>query len=381
MKIAIIGGGITGLTTALALKKLNIACEVFEQAPQLNEVGAGIMMQANAMKVLDWIGIGDEIRSAGVQLDLVAITNQKLVPIRKPNTQFTTDQQGNKITAIHRARLQEILYHSLPEGMVKLGQEYQKHSIEKGKVSIYFPNKTIEADLLLGADGIHSKVRKQLFPNTSTRYSGQTCWRGISTISLPEKYKTFGIEAWGQHLRFGFIRIADDKVYWFAVANAEKDGKDERSKLKEQLMDTFGIFDDPVFDIIKNTPDEKIIRNDIIDLNRIDRWSFDRVCLLGDAAHATTPNMGQGACQGVEDAYYISNILSKIPDHEKAFEQFEKERRKKVDYIVNTSWQFGKLAHSTIGQPLLKLALKLTPEKTMINQMKELYSIKEHFDY
>ncbi len=380
MKIAIIGGGITGLTTALALKKLNISCEVFEQAPALNEVGAGIMLQANAMKALDWIGIGDEIRNAGVQLDMVAITDQNLLPVRKANSRFTSDEQGNKITAIHRAKLQEILFQSLPSGWVHLGQQYQKHSIENDKLRVHFPGKTIEADLLLGADGIHSKVRQQLFPNTTTRYSGQTCWRGIADLRLPDKYKTFGIEAWGKQLRFGFINIGGDKVYWFAVTLAEKGRKDDRSNLKAQLLDTFSAFENPVAGIIENTAVEKIIRNDIIDLRRIDHWSKGCVCLLGDAAHATTPNMGQGACQGVEDAYYISNILSRIPDHEKAFTQFEKERRKKVDHIVNTSWQLGKLAHSSIGQPILKLALKMTPDSVLLKQMREMYSIKERFE-
>ena len=89
--------------------------------------------------------------------------------------------------------------------------------------------------------------------------------------------------------------------------------------------------------------------------------------------------MGQGACQGIEDAYYFSNIFKQNPDYSNAFIQFEKERRKKVDYVVNTSWQFGKMAHNSIGQSFLKLAIKLTPEKTMIKQMNQLYSIKEQF--
>ncbi len=379
MEIAIIGGGITGLTTALALQKLGFSCKVYEQAPQLNEVGAGIWMQPNAMKVLDWLGIGDEIRNAGMLLENAVITNQKLIPLRKPNTQFVTDKKGNKITSIHRAKLQDVLYNSLPNETVFLGHEYQGHTIENDKVNINFQNKTIQTNILLGADGVHSKVRNQLFPDATIRYSGQTCWRGISDIALPENLKAFGHEAWGSQIRFGFANVAENKVYWFAVVKAPK-GQAGPSNLKQHLLNSFEKFANPVPEIIRNTPDEKILHNDIIDLNRIDRWSKNRVCLLGDAAHATTPNMGQGACQGVEDAYYFSNILTQNSDYKKAFDQFEKERRKKVDYVVKTSWQFGKMAHSTIGQFFLKLAIKLTPEKTMITQMNELYSIKAHFD-
>jgi len=380
MEIAIIGAGITGLTTALALKKLSFSCKVYEQAPRLNEVGAGIWMQPNAMKVLDWLGIGDEIRNAGMQLENAVITYQKLIPLRKPNNQFVRDTKGNKITSIHRAKLQEILYKSLPTETVFLGQEYQGHSIENEKVNIKFQNKTVQADILLGADGIHSKVRNQLFPNSQIRYSGQTCWRGISDITLPERLNACGHEAWGNKVRFGFANVGKNKVYWFAVVKAPQ-GQKNPSNLKQHLLDTFSDFDNTVSEIIKSTPDEKILHNDIIDLNRIDRWSQERACLLGDAAHATTPNMGQGAGQGVEDAYYFSNILNQVSDYEKAFDEFEKERRKKVDYIVKTSWQFGKMAHSPIGQSFLKLAIKMTPEKTMIKQMNQLYSIKERFEY
>ena len=330
------------------------------------------------MKVLDWLGIGDKIRNAGMQLDSAVITNQNLVPFRKTNAQLVVND-GIKITSIHRAKLQSILYESLPENTVFLGHDFRSYSSDNLKVNIKFEQQNIEADILIAADGIHSKVRQQIFPNSTTRYSGQTCWRGISNMELPTQFKACGHEAWGKQIRFGFANIAKDKVYWFAVAKASEGQRDDRSNLKQSLLDRFNSFNEVVKTIIKNTSDEKIIRNDISDLQRIKTWSKDRVCLLGDAAHATTPNMGQGACQGVEDAYYFSNIFKRNSDYSKAFEQFEKERRKKVDYVVNTSWQFGKMAHSTIGQSFLKLAIKLTPEKTMIKQMNQLYTIKEQF--
>ena len=366
------------LTTALALQKLGIESKVYEQAPQLNEVGAGIWMQPNAMKVLDWLGIGEKIRNAGMQLDSAVITNQNLVPLRKTNAQLVVND-GIKITSIHRAKLQSILYESLPEKTVFLGHNFRSYSTDNQKVNIQFEQQNIEADILLAADGIHSKVRQQIFPNAATRYSGQTCWRGISNMTLPDQFMACGHEAWGKQIRFGFANIAKDKVYWFAVAKASEGQKDNHSNLKQSLLDRFKSFNEVVTNIIANTPEEKIIRNDISDLQRISSWSKGKVCLLGDAAHATTPNMGQGACQGVEDAYYFSNIFKRNSDYSKAFAKFENERRKKVDYVVNTSWQFGKMAHSSIGQSFLKLAIKLTPEKTMIKQMNQLYSIKEQF--
>jgi 2-polyprenyl-6-methoxyphenol hydroxylase-like FAD-dependent oxidoreductase len=232
--------------------------------------------------------------------------------------------------------------------------------------------------LLLGADGIHSKVRQQLFPKSATRYSGQTCWRGIAPVSLPNERIHHGQEAWGRKVRFGFAPISEQEVYWFAVANAPQGEKDEPGSKKEKLKAMYQDFHPLIGQIIDQTPPEKILRNDISDLKRLPTWYQNRICLLGDAAHATTPNMGQGGGQGVEDAYYISNILAQEKDYRQAFAQFEKERRKKVDYIVNTSWQFGKMAHNPLGQRLFKVMMKWTPERILARQMQKMYAVKEY---
>ncbi len=378
MKIAIIGGGITGLTTALALNKLGFSCQVYERAPQLNEVGAGIWMQPNALKVLDWVGVGDKVRKAGLQIDGVEFAKPDLTAVRKLNRHNITVNKQNRITSIHRARLQKVLFEAVPKGMAHLGKEYIGHSQEKDKVTIHFHGDTVTADLLLGADGIHSKIRQQLFPNSDTRYSGQTCWRGISNMNLPFDQKRNGLEAWGPKIRFGFAAISDTEVYWFAVAKAPEGQKDLKSTVKLKLQLLFKNFHPLVHELLEQTPQEKIIRNDISDLRRLKTWHQERVCLIGDAAHATTPNMGQGGGQGVEDAYYFSNILSRSNDYREAYSKFEKERRKKVDYIVNTSWQFGKMAHSPIGQQLFKMMLKWTPEKILEQQVQRMYKINEY---
>jgi 2-polyprenyl-6-methoxyphenol hydroxylase-like FAD-dependent oxidoreductase len=378
MKIVIIGGGITGLTTALTLQKLGFSCQVYEKAPELKAVGAGIWMQPNAMKVLDWIGLGDQVRAAGQPLSRVDLTDRHLLPLKKLDRTHVQDDSYNQIISIHRSRLQKVLYDALPLGSVHLGQAYYRHQIEKASVRIHFEEGQTTADLLLGADGIHSKVRQQLFPKSATRYSGQTCWRGIAPVSLPNERIHHGQEAWGRKVRFGFAPISEQEVYWFAVANAPQGEKDEPGSKKEKLKAMYQDFHPLIGQIIDQTPPEKILRNDISDLKRLPTWYQNRICLLGDAAHATTPNMGQGGGQGVEDAYYISNILAQEKDYRQAFAQFEKERRKKVDYIVNTSWQFGKMAHNPLGQRLFKVMMKWTPERILARQMQKMYAVKEY---
>lgn len=379
MKITIIGGGIAGLTTALALNKLGFDCKVFERAKQLNEVGAGIWLQPNSLKVLDWLELGDLVRESGTLLNQVDITNAQLIPFKKTKQEVVQDEKGNKIVAIHRATLQKILFEAIPEGIVHLGYEFKSLEQNENQVRVSVGDKQIDADLLIGADGINSKIRDDIFSQTSKRFSGQTCWRGISDIRLPDEFQSAGIESWGKRIRFGFSQVTENQVYWFAVKNAPQNGIDNTNTIKAELKNYFSDFHPLVLDIIEHTKAEKIIRNDISDLKRLDKWHKDKVVLVGDAAHATTPNMGQGAGQGIEDAYYLANILSKHNQTEQAISLFESARRKKVDYVVNNSWRFGQMTHSYFGQIVMKTIMKLTPDKVMKQQMNKLYSIQEKF--
>jgi 2-polyprenyl-6-methoxyphenol hydroxylase-like FAD-dependent oxidoreductase len=379
IKITIIGGGIAGLTTALALNKLGFQCEVYERAIQLNEVGAGIWMQPNALKVLNWLGLGTIVRQSGVLLDQVDITNSKLLPFKITVREVVQDDKGNKIVAIHRATLQKILNEALPKDTVKLGYEFNSLDYSDNHVKISVGDKEIATDLLIGADGINSKVRDNIFFNTSKRFSGQTCWRGISNIGLPKEFQNSGIESWGKKIRFGFSQISENQVYWFAVVNAKENGTDKTATIKSELQQIYKGFHPLVLKIIDQTKAEKIIRSDISDLKRLDKWYKDKVVLVGDAAHATTPNMGQGAGQGIEDAYYLANFLAKHTQIEQALQLFESTRREKVDYVVNNSWRFGQMAHSSFGQLVMKAIMKLTPDKAMKQQMNKLYSIQDTF--
>ncbi|MEQ8303907.1 MAG: FAD-dependent monooxygenase [Cyclobacteriaceae bacterium] len=378
MKVGIIGGGITGLTTALALQKLGIQSVVYEQAKEINAIGAGIWLQPNAIKVLDWLGLKNEVKKQGIELDKMEITNPQLKPYKKIKSEVVQDAEGNQTVAIHRARLHNILYTELlKSNEVQLDKKYKSHTISTAGINLQFENGEDQVDILLGADGIDSLVRKAFLPESSVRSSGQVCWRGISKMNLPDSLKNLGQESWGKQIRFGFSQIHDGEVYWFAVANEEHLKKAEEVGRKEYLSKLFQDFSSVITGLIEHTEPAKIHQTILHDLNKLPVWYNGNICLIGDAAHATTPNMGQGACQGIEDAYYISRSLSKsLHSAEEAFQQFQSKRIKKVDYIVNTSWQFGKMAHSKVGQPLMKLMLKLTPESVMSSQMNKLYAIE-----
>lgn len=377
MQLHIIGAGITGLTTGLALNKIGFQdFEIREKAPALNEVGAGIMVQPNAMKVLDWIGIGDKIRKAGMPINRADITEKNLKPINRTTEEAITDVSGQKIIAIHRARLQRILYESLPFGSVHLNQPLLKLEQNRQNTRITFPGQVMDVEAVLGCDGIHSVVRNYIFPNSLQRYSGQTCWRGIADFTLADEYIRSAKEAWGDNLRFGFVSISENEVYWFAVAKSPPGLNDVQEEIKSELLQKYQSFNPVISQIISSTEPNKIIRNDIFDLKRLDSWSRGKICLMGDAAHATTPNMGQGACQGIEDAYYFAREFEENQDLPGLFRSFEKKRRKKVDFIVNNSWQLGRLAHHRLGRFLIKKIIRFTPNSLVNRKMQEMFYVE-----
>ena len=371
MEIAIIGGGITGLSTALALKKLGRHSTVYEQAPELNEIGAGVWLQPNAVRVLQWLGIESEVKSQGCVMNKMEITDSQLKPFKKIKSDVVSDQHGNQTIAIHRGKLQRILYDQFAEqGNIELDRTFKSLTFETSRVQLKFEQADASADIVLGADGIHSKVRSALGFPSQFRKTNQVCCRGIANIKLPKNLQHEGKEVWGKKLRFGFSQLSEEAVYFFAVINKEicPEALDTTS-----LNSLFKGFHPVIGEIIKHAPSLHI--TELMDLKRLDSWHQSTCCLLGDAAHATTPNMGQGACQGMEDAYHISQLLDLLPPTE-AFKTFEEIRRAKVDYVVNNSWRFGKMAHHSVGQQVLKGVMKMTPEKVMSNQMNKLYSIE-----
>ncbi len=368
--ISIIGGGITGLTTAIALGQKGIPCTVYEQASELKEVGAGIWLQPNAIRVLDILGLKPKIEANGSLIDKMEITNPQLIPHKELTSDMATDRYGNKTIGIHRAVLQEILFKKASEtAKIHFGKVYQKHEQRDTHIEVMFQDETIETDILLGADGLHSKVRTTLFPEAETRSSQQMCWRGIVQFPLPSELKNKGKESWGKNLRFGFSEIdRNDMVYWFAVRKGE-----QNDKSGAELANLFSDFNPIVSEIIKAT--KNIHFGALDDLKRLKKWHMGNVGLIGDAAHATTPNMGQGAGQGIEDALYLAHYYALTRNMEETYSAFENKRRKKVDYIVNNSWTFGNLAHNTWGQKILTTIMKLSPSSVLKKQMAKVYTV------
>ncbi|MDN3691087.1 FAD-dependent oxidoreductase [Chryseobacterium tructae] len=371
MKIAIIGGGIGGLTTALALQKNNLDITIYESAPEIKPVGAGIIMANNAMQVFDKLGIRHKIEKAGHKISTINITDPQLKTLSNVQLSKFEHKYGVYNIAIHRGDLQMILAEEIGFENIELSKRLSKIEQENGYKLTFEDGTITNADVVIGADGIKSVVRHQILNMGKTRSSQQKCWRGVDEFDWTAKYDHQAYEAWGKGKRFGFVRINDQKVYWYAVVN------ENLVKNPNTLTELFAEFNPEVPKMISETPKEKIFVSDIIDLEPIFQWQKDRVCLIGDAAHATTPNMGQGACQAIEDAYILGKLFGEGMNVDEVFIQYEKLRMKKAHYIVNTSSTIGKVSHyeNRLVIWLRNTLLKATPNSINEKQMEKVFDI------
>lgn len=374
MNIDIIGAGIGGLTTAIALEKKGIKVRIFEQAKHIKPVGAGIILANNAMQVYEKLGLRKEIEANGNPISSMNITTSNLKPLSKVDLTYFEQKYRAKNIAIHRGTLQQLLIDKLKSTEIHLNYKLAALKEIENEYYLDFKNGVqIKSSIVLGADGLNSTVRKCLFSDNNIRKANQICWRGITEYELPINFKDELNEAWGKSERFGFVQIAKNKVYWYALKSFNKNQNESSINALEKY---FNSYNQIVKNIITSTHKKQINTSEISDLKPTFVWHKNRVCLLGDAAHAATPNMGQGACQAIEDAYVLSECLNKY-ELIQAFSEYQKLRLPKAHKVVKMSWRIGKIAHLT-NPALISLRnrmLKLIPPSVNKKQNEQIFKL------
>ncbi len=377
MQFIVLGGGICGLTTAIAVIRSGYEVRVFEAAPEFREAGAGVVLGANAMRALHALGIHDAVKAAGSEISRTIVCEANGAPLSEMDTLKFTQPSGFSNIAIHRADLQRILLEHLPDGTVQLSSVFERFEQHGEQVTACFAgNVTATADGLLAADGIRSRARLQVFPGSLPRFAGYTCWRGIAEASALNLPAGRSFEFWGGADRFGYVPLAAGQVYWYACTNSPVPANQAFSSWRiADLQRQFSAFSSPVPELLARTPEDRLLWNDILDIKPVKTFAHGRVLLLGDAAHATTPNLGQGAGQAVEDAAMLSRCLQETASLPRSFLEFDRRRRPRTTKIVNMSWQLGKMAHLTSPwlANLRNAALRRMPRRISERQMAFLY--------
>ena len=371
--ISITGGGIAGLTTAIALNRVGIQTTLFEAKREIKPVGAGLGLGANAMKAFDALGLGFELRNIGRYLKYFVIYDhcgRKII-----STGFNNRIAGN--FTIHRAQLHDFLLSHINSGTtIELGKKLVDTAVLSNCVKLFFSDgSTHITNYLIIADGIHSPIRQKLFPGAVPRYAGYACWRAVISkggLNISETSET-----WGPKGRFGIVPLANSRTYWFACINYPQNDERAKNTSIRDLRENFRDYRSPIPEILEQSENVNLIRNDIIDLEPLESFSSGRIVLVGDAAHATTPNMGQGACQAIEDAVVLAECMDAQPDFEKAFKMFEERRLKRTRWITTSSRKIGRIAQ--IENPFLihvrNALMRCTPSFVGESQQKKLESV------
>ncbi len=363
-RILVLGGGIGGLSTGIALRSAGFHAEVFEQSSELREAGAGVGLWSNAMASLDQLGVS--IRGSRPLRTLTgANASGKELSLIKLDT-LGPDFASAACFVVLRPALLAALAERLPKEVVHTSSRALHVEALEGRVRLHLEGGRIEdGDLLVGADGLHSIVRSLVVGEDNLRYSGQTCFRGVAQLRVAEADTLREIQGRGQ--RGAVCPVDLETVYWWAAHNAPAGKILEPLSRKNHLLARYRGWPFGLEDAILATASDAILQNDLVDRPPADAYVRGRVVLIGDAAHPTTPNLGQGANMAIDDAIVLARSLRVEATVSGALERYQRERLARTRQIVQRSWSFGQMClwKSAPAVWLREVMLRLTPQAMM----------------
>ena len=365
-RIAIIGGGIGGLTAAVALHRRGIEIEVFEQSAKIGEIGAGLALTPNAIKAYRALALEAELTAIGFEADYQVVRNwdNGSVISRVPRKGIYTREFGAPYLTMHRADLVEVLRRQLPDRVFHLDSRcIEIETSDKWARARFADGSETEADIVVGADGIHSVVRRSLFGPEAPRFTGCVCWRGLVPLDAfpPGVVSSDGTMYLGPRSHVIHYLVRGGQLVNF-VAHVESDAWTGESWTQEcersEVMETYAAWYEPLLRLLGSA--DRYYKWALYDRNPLDRWSKGRATLVGDSAHAMLPYIGQGACMAIEDGYILAAVVAQMPDqHGGALAHYERLRMPRTRRAVLDARARGQEMHLTSRWAQLKRNVKM----------------------
>jgi 2-polyprenyl-6-methoxyphenol hydroxylase-like FAD-dependent oxidoreductase len=379
----IIGAGIGGLAAAIALRQIGYTVQVFERVRALHEVGAGLTLWPNGVKALRALGLHAFIAEHSLPAAVGGIYTWQGSVLAQTTTSAVERLGGAPTVALHRAELQAALLDALEsltprrgEQAVQFGAHLEHFEQDEQGVTVYFATGgQARGSVLIGADGLHSAVRQQLFGAEPPRFAGFTAWRAV--VPAPPDVPLPAGEYWGCGQEFGVVPLSHQRIYWFAtrtVPEGQDDTPTSATGRKQALLRLFHGWYPPIPALIHATAEDAMLRNDIYDRPPLAAWSHGRVTLLGDAAHPMTPNLGQGASQALEDAIVFAASLQAADAGDSvqhALQAYQAVRLPRANWVVIRSHQVGTLIQRTdrLTCWTRNLLIRLLPASLRLKQL------------
>ncbi|MFI8875326.1 FAD-dependent monooxygenase [Streptomyces sp. NPDC055243] len=365
----IVGGGIGGLAAAIALHRRGWRVEVLERAPRFTEIGAGISLWPNALRALEALGLADAVRALGAVEASGGVRDRRGRWLSRTDNGELARRFGHPLVVLHRADLLRVLAEALPADRLRSGSEVRAVRDDGQGVVVEHSGGASRPDLVVGADGLRSVVRGALWPDAAgPRYAGYSAWRMV-TEPLAEP-PAEGAATWGRGERFGHTALPGGRMYCFATASLPA-GTAVGPSEHAELLRRFGAWPDPIPALLASVPEDAVLRHDLYDLPPLPTFARGRVALLGDAAHAMTPNLGQGACQALEDAVTLAHCLDGAPDVPDALRSYDLLRRPRTQAITRRSARLGALGQLSWPPAVLvrDTAARLMPARVTLRSM------------